>query len=38
MKNGQNDPADQVLLNLFKKLLIRTLSSLKISEFEALGS
>ena len=35
VENGQNNPADQVLL---KKLPKRSLSSFKISEFEALGS
>ena len=38
MENGQNNPANVVLPNLFQKLPKRSLSSFYISEFEALGS
>ena len=38
MKNGQNNPADQVLPIYSNKLPKRSLSSFKISELEALDS
>ena len=37
MENSQNNPADQVLPNLLKKLPKRSFSSFEISEFEAFG-
>ena len=37
-ENGEINPIEQILPNLFQKLLKGSLSSLKISEFEAPGS